>query len=247
MVAGYFTDKFGQRKILVLLGYGLTPVGQALIALAGGWPLIFLGASCPGSARACAMQSWFRPSRRKPAGAPSVSTGPPTRLAPWSDHCSAWRCSAGAGTDVDRRGRTAPAGVLADPHSRRARRPRFSHPRQGSRALAEPGAHLPHLRSKHGFRSRTFLLKHLTKRKKVSYQKNMAFDNLRERLKAVHQDAQNNSDLAAQLRADPVSTLRSRGDFSDTDLDVVHFQKITPDLCTITCIAGPSCLLFSSQ
>jgi len=38
MVAGYFADKFGHRKILVLLGYGLTPFGQALIALAGGWP-----------------------------------------------------------------------------------------------------------------------------------------------------------------------------------------------------------------
>jgi MFS family permease len=43
MIAGYFADKFGHRKALVMLGYGLTPVGQALIALAMGWPLILLG------------------------------------------------------------------------------------------------------------------------------------------------------------------------------------------------------------
>jgi MFS family permease len=43
MVAGYVADKFGHRKLLVLVGYGLTPLGQALIALALGWPLILLG------------------------------------------------------------------------------------------------------------------------------------------------------------------------------------------------------------
>lgn len=43
MAAGYVADKFGHRKLLVLVGYGLTPVGQALIALAFGWPLILIG------------------------------------------------------------------------------------------------------------------------------------------------------------------------------------------------------------
>jgi MFS family permease len=43
MIAGYIADKFGHRKLLVMVGYGLTPVGQALIALAFGWPLILLG------------------------------------------------------------------------------------------------------------------------------------------------------------------------------------------------------------
>ena len=43
MVSGYIADKFGHRKLLVLVGYGLTPLGQALIALALGWPLILLG------------------------------------------------------------------------------------------------------------------------------------------------------------------------------------------------------------
>lgn len=43
MFAGYFADKFGHRKALVLVGYALTPVGQVLIAIAGGWPLILLG------------------------------------------------------------------------------------------------------------------------------------------------------------------------------------------------------------
>jgi len=43
MIAGHIADKFGHRKLLVLIGYGLTPLGQALIALALGWPLILLG------------------------------------------------------------------------------------------------------------------------------------------------------------------------------------------------------------
>lgn len=43
MVSGYIADKLGHRKLLVLLGYGLTPVGQVLIALATGWPLVLLG------------------------------------------------------------------------------------------------------------------------------------------------------------------------------------------------------------
>ncbi|MFN4277528.1 MAG: MFS transporter [Ferrovibrio sp.] len=43
MIAGYIADKFGHRKLLVLVGYGLTPLGQVLIALAVGWPLILLG------------------------------------------------------------------------------------------------------------------------------------------------------------------------------------------------------------
>lgn len=43
MIAGYIADKFGHRKLLVLVGYGLTPLGQALIALAVGWPLILVG------------------------------------------------------------------------------------------------------------------------------------------------------------------------------------------------------------
>jgi len=43
MVSGYIADKLGHRKLLVLVGYGLTPVGQVLIALAVGWPLLLLG------------------------------------------------------------------------------------------------------------------------------------------------------------------------------------------------------------
>jgi hypothetical protein len=43
MVAGFIADKLGHRKPLVLVGYGLTPLGQMLIALAVGWPLLLLG------------------------------------------------------------------------------------------------------------------------------------------------------------------------------------------------------------
>jgi MFS family permease len=43
MVSGYLSDKFGHRKALVLLGYAFTPLGQALIAMALGWPLVLAG------------------------------------------------------------------------------------------------------------------------------------------------------------------------------------------------------------
>ncbi|MFN3846788.1 MAG: MFS transporter [Paracoccaceae bacterium] len=56
MFSGYFADKFGHRKTLVLIGYGLTPVGQALLAISAGWPLILLGR----------MVSWFGKGLRGP-------------------------------------------------------------------------------------------------------------------------------------------------------------------------------------
>jgi len=43
MASGYIADRLGHRKLLVLVGYGLTPAGQVLIALAAGWPLLLLG------------------------------------------------------------------------------------------------------------------------------------------------------------------------------------------------------------
>jgi MFS family permease len=43
MVAGFIADKLGHRKLLVLVGYSLTPVGQLLIGLATGWPLLLTG------------------------------------------------------------------------------------------------------------------------------------------------------------------------------------------------------------
>jgi MFS family permease len=56
MGAGYVADKLGHRKLLVLIGYGLTPAGQALIALAHGWPLLLLGR----------LVSWFGKGLRGP-------------------------------------------------------------------------------------------------------------------------------------------------------------------------------------
>lgn len=43
LAAGHIANRLGHRKALVVVGYGCTPLGQALIALAGGWPLILLG------------------------------------------------------------------------------------------------------------------------------------------------------------------------------------------------------------
>src|SRR3989339_1305125 len=43
MISGYIADKLGHRKLLVIVGYGLTPLGQMFIALAGGWPVILSG------------------------------------------------------------------------------------------------------------------------------------------------------------------------------------------------------------
>jgi len=56
MVSGYIGDKLGHRKLLVLIGYGLTPVGQMLIALSAAWPLLLLGR----------MVSWFGKGLRGP-------------------------------------------------------------------------------------------------------------------------------------------------------------------------------------
>lgn len=56
MVSGYIADKLGHRKLLVLVGYGLTPLGQILIALSSGWLLILLGR----------MVSWFGKGLRGP-------------------------------------------------------------------------------------------------------------------------------------------------------------------------------------
>ena len=56
MVSGYIADKLGHRKVLVLLGYALTPAGQALIALAAGWPLLLAGR----------LLSWFGKGLRGP-------------------------------------------------------------------------------------------------------------------------------------------------------------------------------------
>lgn len=41
--AGYVADRLGHRKALVVIGYALTPLGQAAIAMALGWPMILLG------------------------------------------------------------------------------------------------------------------------------------------------------------------------------------------------------------
>lgn len=43
LAAGHLSDRSGLRKTLVVAGYGLTPVGQALVAMASGWPMILLG------------------------------------------------------------------------------------------------------------------------------------------------------------------------------------------------------------
>jgi MFS family permease len=56
MGAGYIGDRLGHRKLLVVVGYALTPLGQAVIAVAAGWPLILLGR----------LLSWFGKGLRGP-------------------------------------------------------------------------------------------------------------------------------------------------------------------------------------
>lgn len=56
MISGFIADKLGHRKALVLVGYALTPLGQALIALAAGWPLLLMGR----------LLSWFGKGLRGP-------------------------------------------------------------------------------------------------------------------------------------------------------------------------------------
>lgn len=43
LAAGHISDRLGLRKPLVVAGYAMTPVGQVLIAMAAGWPLILMG------------------------------------------------------------------------------------------------------------------------------------------------------------------------------------------------------------
>jgi len=56
MISGYIADKLGHRKLLVVVGYGLTPIGQVLIAMASGWPLLLIGR----------LVSWFGKGLRGP-------------------------------------------------------------------------------------------------------------------------------------------------------------------------------------
>ncbi len=56
MVSGYIADKLGHRKLLVLVGYGMTPLGQVFIAMAASWPLLLLGR----------LVSWFGKGLRGP-------------------------------------------------------------------------------------------------------------------------------------------------------------------------------------
>jgi MFS family permease len=56
MFSGFIADKLGHRKLLVLVGYALTPLGQVLIALALGWPLLLIGR----------VMSWFGKGLRGP-------------------------------------------------------------------------------------------------------------------------------------------------------------------------------------
>lgn len=89
MVSGYIADKLGHRKLLVLIGYGLTPVGQVLIALAVGWPLLLLGR----------LVSWFGKGLRGPLRDAIViqSVSPETRGRAFGFHRAADTIGAVAG------------------------------------------------------------------------------------------------------------------------------------------------------
>jgi MFS family permease len=67
MISGYVADKLGHRKLLVLVGYALTPAGQIAIALATAWPMLLWGESFPGSEKGCAARFATRLSSGNPA------------------------------------------------------------------------------------------------------------------------------------------------------------------------------------
>ncbi|MCU0603303.1 MAG: MFS transporter, partial [Desulfobacterales bacterium] len=71
MISGYIAGKLGHRKLLVVVGYGLTPFGQVLIAMATGWPLLLAGR----------VVSWFGKGLRGPLRDAIVTQaiGPETR------------------------------------------------------------------------------------------------------------------------------------------------------------------------
>lgn len=71
MISGYIAGKLGHRKLLVVVGYGLTPFGQVLIAMAAGWPLLLAGR----------VVSWFGKGLRGPLRDAIVTQaiGPETR------------------------------------------------------------------------------------------------------------------------------------------------------------------------
>ena len=90
---GYYSDRIGKRKAIVVSGYALTGVSLSLFAFAVGWPLILLGKSLAwigkglrGPLRDAILadsvppQTW---SARR-----SASTGPATRSGPSSARCS---------------------------------------------------------------------------------------------------------------------------------------------------------------
>lgn len=56
MASGFIGDKLGHRKLLVMVGYGLTPIGQFMIAIAAGLPLLLAGR----------LVSWFGKGLRGP-------------------------------------------------------------------------------------------------------------------------------------------------------------------------------------
>ncbi|MBN2234436.1 MAG: MFS transporter [Opitutales bacterium] len=56
MVSGFIADKLGHRKLLVLIGYALTPIGQILLALSTAWSMLLVGRTV----------SWFGKGLRGP-------------------------------------------------------------------------------------------------------------------------------------------------------------------------------------
>lgn len=117
--SGHLSDRLGRRKPLVLLGYALTPVGQALFALANG-------------GRARRQLFWAghpRPAARRHTGrgGHAGDTGAGVRLPPRSRHPGRGGRSpprgraarALPGADRRRCGRALPLDLLAERHPRR--------------------------------------------------------------------------------------------------------------------------------
>lgn len=100
LAAGWFSDRIGRRKGLVVGGYWATGLASGFIAMAAGWPLIlfgkFFGWLGRGLRGPCGTRSSRIASLPMPEGGPSGSIAPETPSGRSSGHWRQYWCLDGA-------------------------------------------------------------------------------------------------------------------------------------------------------